>query len=137
MHKNRLFNNKGFTLSELLIVMAIILVLVAVGMGVFGDSLERARETSDIATLRGVYASALSKMMTENVDTVSIKVGSDTKSYRFQQRDKDSWKINASNLDLPWEGTLPSIDNKSDGIVTFTLGTSEGESVVIMTYTDR
>ncbi|MBE6040176.1 MAG: prepilin-type N-terminal cleavage/methylation domain-containing protein [Clostridiales bacterium] len=44
--------NKGFTLAELLIVVAIIAVLVAVAVSVFNRQLEESREAYDIATLR-------------------------------------------------------------------------------------
>lgn len=45
-------NKKGFTLAELLIVVAIIAVLVAVSVPVFNSKLERAREATDIANMR-------------------------------------------------------------------------------------
>lgn len=49
-------NNKGFTLAELLIVVAIIAVLVAIAIPVFTTRLEQSRETTDIANLRSAYA---------------------------------------------------------------------------------
>ena len=49
-------NNKGFTLAELLIVVAIIAVLVAIAIPVFQTRLEQSRETTDIANLRSAYA---------------------------------------------------------------------------------
>ena len=51
-------NNKGFTLAELLIVVAIIAVLVAIAIPVFTTRLEASRETTDLANLRGAYAAA-------------------------------------------------------------------------------
>lgn len=49
-------NNKGFTLAELLIVVAIIAVLVAIAIPIFTSRLEQSRETTDIANLRSAYA---------------------------------------------------------------------------------
>ena len=49
-------NNKGFTLAELLIVVAIIAVLVAIAIPVFTTQLEKSKETTDIANLRSAYA---------------------------------------------------------------------------------
>ena len=40
---------KGFTLAELLIVVAIIAVLVAIAIPVFSEQLEKSREATDIA----------------------------------------------------------------------------------------
>ena len=52
-------NKKGFTLAELLIVVAIIAVLVAIAIPVFGAALEKAREATDAANLRAAYAEVM------------------------------------------------------------------------------
>ena len=52
-------NNKGFTLAELLIVVAIIAVLVAIAIPVFTTQLERSREATDIANIRAAYAEVM------------------------------------------------------------------------------
>ena len=49
-------NKKGFTLAELLIVVAIIAVLVAIAIPVFTTQLEKARESTDMADARAYYA---------------------------------------------------------------------------------
>ena len=49
-------NKKGFTLAELLIVVAIIAVLVAIAIPVFNAQLEKSREATDIANVRSAYA---------------------------------------------------------------------------------
>lgn len=49
-------NKKGFTLAELLIVVAIIAVLVAIAIPIFNSQLEKAREATDIANARDYYA---------------------------------------------------------------------------------
>ena len=53
--KERL-NKKGFTLAELLIVVAIIAVLVAVSVPVFNGKLEKSREAADVANMRAAKA---------------------------------------------------------------------------------
>ena len=55
----KLENKKGFTLAELLIVVAIIAVLVAVAIPVFTAQLEKARQATDVANLRSAYAEAV------------------------------------------------------------------------------
>ena len=50
--------NKGFTLAELLIVVAIIAVLVAVAIPVFTAQPEKSREAVDISNIRGAKAAA-------------------------------------------------------------------------------
>lgn len=49
-------NKKGFTLAELLIVVAIIAVLVAIAIPAFSGSLNRAKEATDKANIRSAYA---------------------------------------------------------------------------------
>ena len=55
--------NKGFTLAELLIVVAIIAVLVAVAIPVFTAQLEKSREATDIANMRSAYAYASAALL--------------------------------------------------------------------------
>ena len=62
MKKN---NKKGFTLAELLIVVAIIAVLVAISIPVFTKRLEASRETTDLANLRSAYAAAEVALLSE------------------------------------------------------------------------
>ena len=49
----------GFTLAELLIVVAIIAVLAVIAIPVFGSRLENAREETDIANMRSAKAAAV------------------------------------------------------------------------------
>ena len=54
-------NNKGFTLAELLIIVAILGILVAIAIPTFGSQLERSREGVDLSALRNGYAEARSE----------------------------------------------------------------------------
>ncbi len=49
-------NKKGFTLMEMLIVVAIIAVLVAIAIPVLSGALEKSREAADAANIRSAYA---------------------------------------------------------------------------------
>jgi type IV pilus assembly protein PilA len=60
----RLNKREGFTLAELLIVVAIIAVLVAVSIPVFTSQLEKAREATDAANLRAAYAEQNAALLT-------------------------------------------------------------------------
>ncbi len=46
----------GFTLAELLIVVAIIAILVAIGIPMFNTAMEKSRETADVSNLRAAKA---------------------------------------------------------------------------------
>lgn len=53
----------GFTLAELMIVVAIIGVLVAVTIPVFSQQLEKSREATDLANVRSAYAELMTEVM--------------------------------------------------------------------------
>ena len=57
--KGKRVKKKGFTLAELLIVVAVIAVLVAVAIPTFSNQLEKSRQAVDVATLREAYAAAV------------------------------------------------------------------------------
>lgn len=52
-------DNEGFTLAELLIVVAIIAVLVAVSIPIFTAKLEKSRESTDLSNLRSAKGAAV------------------------------------------------------------------------------
>lgn len=52
-------NRKGFTLLEMLIVIAIVAVLISVAVPVLSSQLERSREAVDLANVRSAYAPGL------------------------------------------------------------------------------
>lgn len=56
-------NNKGFTLAELLIVIAIIAALVAIMIPTFRGQVENAKRAADVANLRAAYADATSEYL--------------------------------------------------------------------------
>lgn len=62
-------NKKGFTLAELLVVVAIIAVLVAISIPIFTAQLEKSREATDEANLRALYAECTSAVLMEDNTT--------------------------------------------------------------------
>ena len=65
---------KGFTLMELLIVIAIIVVLVAIAIPVFSNQLEKAKEATDAANIRAAYAEAASEALLTDEDVTVTSV---------------------------------------------------------------
>ena len=59
-------NKKGFTLAELLIVVAIIAVLVAIAIPVFSAQLDKAKIATEQANARSVYGEAVATYLTDN-----------------------------------------------------------------------
>lgn len=62
-------NKKGFTLAELLIVVAIIAVLVAIAIPIFTSQLEKSREATDMANVRSAYGSVVTAYLTDGSAT--------------------------------------------------------------------
>lgn len=119
-------NEKGFTLAELLIVVAIIGVLVAISIPIFTAQLEKSRDAVTVANLRSAYAEASALMLTEP-DSKSATSGTAKKT--------DANVVEVSNVDLPCtdkKADLTSLpfgdkvtlqDPSKNAKVTFTFGT--------------
>lgn len=59
----------GFTLMEMLIVIAIIAVLIAIAIPVFSSQLEKSREATDLANVRSAYAQVSAEALLGNSET--------------------------------------------------------------------
>ena len=94
-------NKKGFTLAELLIVVAIIAVLVAIAIPVFTTQLERAREATDIANIRSAYAEATAAILagedTEGSFTATTPPAQSTGEFQYSKPTDLTW-LNVSGL---------------------------------------
>ena len=78
---------KGFTLAELLIVVAIIAVLVAIGIPIFTSQLEKSRETADAANIRAQYAQVMAEAITVD-GNINID-GKDFEKINLRQKQPD------------------------------------------------
>ena len=76
---------EGFTMAELLIVVAIIAVLVAIAIPVFTSQLEKSAESADLANIRSAYAEASAKVLdsqsSATVSTVAMTQGTSGWAY--------------------------------------------------------
>lgn len=66
-------NKKGFTMAELLIVVAIIAVLVAIAIPIFTAQLEKSREATDAANIRAAYAEVVAAKVSGETDANKLK----------------------------------------------------------------
>ena len=65
-------NKKGFTLAELLVVVAIIGVLVAVSIPIFTSQLRKAKVATDLANIRAAKAAAAAQYLTSDETGTAI-----------------------------------------------------------------
>ena len=68
MFKKAKETKTGFTLAELLIVVAIIAVLVAISIPIFTNQLEKSRDAVSVANMRAAYAEAQTLELTATKD---------------------------------------------------------------------
>lgn len=59
-------NKKGFTLAELLVVVAIVGILVAISIPVFTSQLTKARQATNLANLRAAKAAAVAEYLSSD-----------------------------------------------------------------------
>lgn len=77
MFKKLRKNEKGFTLAELLIVVAIIGVLVAISIPIFTAQLEKSRDAVTMANVRAAYAEASAAKLTASNGGAGVTYNAD------------------------------------------------------------
>lgn len=103
-------NRSGFTLMEMLIVIALIAVLIAIAIPVFASQLEKSREATDLANVRAAYAQVSTEAQLGNFEaTVTVDLKQKQADWQSvdpvniggivhykNQEDTDNWKGVAS-----------------------------------------
>ena len=85
--------NNGFTIAEMLIVVAIIAILTAIAIPVFSAQLEKSREAADISAIRSAYAEVMIAAIQEDTSSTFYNATSNqyTKTVSLTQK-KDGWE---------------------------------------------
>lgn len=121
IRKMRENGKKGFTLAELLIVVAIIAVLVAISIPIFSAQLEKSREATDAANIRSAYAEVSADLLTNDSSDKTVNVVAKQKKDGWQGTDyttKDN-TIGGQNVDASTKGWTVAAD-KDNNTVTIT-----------------
>ena len=75
---NKKLNKKGFTLMEMLIVVAIIAILVAIAIPTFTRSLNQAKVAADEANLRAYYAEQMANYLVDGTAPADVTTAATT-----------------------------------------------------------
>lgn len=122
-------NKKGFTLAELLIVVAIIGVLVAISIPIFTAQLEKARDATTVANLRSAYAEASALMISEATSTDAESGNAKKTAANVVEVSNVALPCTDGNADvsaLPFTITLTGKVPATSATVTFTFDVSAG-----------
>ena len=123
----KLNNKKGFTLMEMLIVVAIIAVLVAIAIPVFNGALTKSKEAADVANVRATYAEWQTAILTENTKAPADKdaflkgpAGTDTLTLNYLD------KLTVADGTITYKASkLTDAANADSKTFTWTLGTPD------------
>lgn len=112
-------NKNGFTLMEMLIVIAIIAVLIAVAIPVFASQLEKAREATDLANVRSAYAKVSTEaLLGDSEATVTVDL---------KQKQADWQSVDPVNI-----GGI--VHSKSQGDTVNWIGVAEPNGTCVVSY---
>ena len=116
-------DDRGFTLAELLIVVAIIAVLVAISIPIFTSQLEKARQSTDAANCRALYAEAMVQSLDNNGEGTTAPVVSDavmqSASWDKLPADTKIGEVSVSSI-TKTKGKTMTCTISANGTVTFT-----------------
>lgn len=112
-------NKNGFTLMEMLIVIAIIAVLIAVAIPVFASQLEKAREATDLANVRSAYAQVSTEALLGNSEA--------TVTVNLKQKQADWQSVDPVNI-----GGI--VHSKSQGDTENWKGVAEPNGTCVVSY---
>ena len=119
-------NKKGFTLAELLIVVAIIAVLVAISIPIFTAQLNKAKYAADEANARSIYSEMVADYLANGGNqkltlTGTVEEGKTNQSVTVTYADKSTNKYNFSGIVT----------------ITFTTGTPSQYPKVVVSKCDK
>lgn len=117
-------NNKGFTLAELLIVVAIIAVLVAVSVPMFNNQLTSARKSTNQANYRAAQSAAVAAYLSGN-NTESV-----TYKYDLKTGVASAYTETVSGAEVP----IDQVNGKKEITTIYVTVTGSGTTIYVSPY---
>ena len=122
--------NKGFTLMEMLIVVAIIAILVAIAIPVLSGALEKSREAADAANIRSAYAECSVAALTGLEDDYDgdVKLNDDEDGYYMD--------VDATQTQADWQSSIDNIAGLEVGGTSGIAAVTKGDAWTVTVYLD-
>ena len=112
-------NKKGFTIMEMLIVVAIIAVLAAIAIPTFNGALTKSKEAADVANVRAAYAEMQVAILTDDAGVPTTDIAATNKKTTTATGTKPITDYLSG--DLNYDKLTYSYDNtKKVGTITYT-----------------
>ena len=121
---------QGFTLAELLIVVAIIAVLVAIAIPVFGGQVEKSKQAVDMANMRAAYAVLLADYLSGDaeagktyyfdINSSSIVTSKPSNGYGKSRTEIEGWSLENTTV----KG-IPNPNGDSPAVLSLMIGAND------------
>ena len=129
---NKNYTDKGFTLAEMIIVVAIIGVMAAISIPIFSAQIEKARDTADIANLRSAKAEAVAVLTAGKLDDGTALQPSTDYWYNMETGSFQAKQLNAGYGQGTARGNYYSSSNNDYG---YSSNTDYKNGAIQMNYT--
>ena len=135
MEKQKRLGNKGFSLVELIVVIAIMAILISVLAPTLISKIEESRESTDIKALDEIRQAVVTALADEDVYKELVN----TTSNQVYTYDPEKMEIGATTADAQLKETLEAVtfkSNAADGKKVFVHVSTKGKVYVELTKAD-
>ena len=130
-------SKKGFTLAELLIVVAIIGVLVGISIPIFTTQLEKSRESTDIANMRAAKAAAVSAYLgEEKIGDTQLGSGQTAAATLYYDAENGKLKDDPDGITAYGKGTGPAVGSPSNTFMGYKPDKAAADYITVTVATD-
>ena len=129
---NKKANKKGFTIMEMLIVVAIIAVLVAIAIPTFNGALTKSKEAADVANIRAAYAEVMVEYLTDDAAAIPNKAGFVAKvgALNYDSEDVFTYPTDGTSKTITYKATKLKTEAVPDGVYTWELPVAPAKPTV-------
>ena len=127
--------NKGFTMAELLVVVAIIAVLVAIAIPVFSSQLEKSRQAVDLSNVRSAYALVQTSLMADEGPDGGERPQDGSIYYYTKSGTFKQWRL-SEQIDTSSTYVLKANEVKLPDFISIDDRSGWKDRIIMVAYTD-